>query len=168
MTSAWATASSGSASSGSIRTRLDAHPAGEQHLAELDDAGLALVRGHQVGQHGPARHQLKPASRVRLDTGRGGQRKGNARAGGPHGAQSGRARVGGQRLPASGIDRMQVQRSGARVYRAAGLAGQFLRGCRHGRVLAATVQRGLQQYLTWLVRHGHQLRASRPRSPSRF
>jgi hypothetical protein len=124
---------------------LDAYPPGGQELAQLQDARLSLVGGHQVGQFSPSFDQCQPAPWIGLDVSRGSQRHRNARAGGADRPQRGCANGGLQGLTPARVVRVNVQRPGAGINSSAGLPCNILRGPRSGRMLAVTVQRGLQQ-----------------------
>lgn len=72
-------------------------------LTELENAGLSHVGGHELGQIRPSGDELEPPARIGLDPRRGGQRDGDARAGGAHGPQRSRAGVAGECLDAGRV-----------------------------------------------------------------
>jgi hypothetical protein len=92
--------------------RLEADPALEQQLAEIEDAILALVRGHELGQLRPRGHQRMAPLRVRLDVGGGAEGDRDARARRPDCTDGSRARLRGEGLPP--VVAVWVEMKGAR------------------------------------------------------
>ncbi len=127
---------------------LDTHPAADQVLAELDDAGLALVRGHELGQLGPAGDELEASPRIGLDRGRRGQRDRDALADGTNRPEQCRHRLGCQALAACRVVGMYVHDPGAGVDGRSGGGGDLVGRPGDRGVLGPsprTVERGLQE-----------------------
>jgi hypothetical protein len=125
---------------------LDAHAAADEALAELDDAGLALVGRDQFGQLGPTRDELQATARVRLDVRRGAQRDRNSGTLEPHRPQSCRAGAGGERLDPAPVTGVQVKDPRPGIHRSTRFRGELCRSPRDSRMLglrAGPVQRGL-------------------------
>ena len=116
---------------------LDADPARQQVLAQLQDPRLALVGRHQLRQLRPAGHELEPPLRVGLDVRRGAQGDWNPRAGGVNGPKRRGARLRRQRLGPI-VAGVKVQHPGAGIHRRAAFGGQLVRSPRDSRVLGVS------------------------------
>jgi hypothetical protein len=122
--------------------------AADEQLAQIHDAGLALVGGHEVGQLGPPGDERVARRGIALDVRRRRQRDRHAGAGRADRPQHGRARLGGQRLGAVRLVGVDVHDAGARVGRRARGRRDRRRRPRHRGVLvvgARSVQAGLDQ-----------------------
>jgi hypothetical protein len=128
------------------QARLDADSALEQQLAQLIDALLALIGRHELGQVGPSRHERVAALGIGLDVGRRAERYRGSGARGADGAQGGRAGLRLQGLSPIVVVRVQVHDERARRHGVAGLGRELRRRARQGRMIAVTVERGLEHY----------------------